>query len=387
MIAVQPDADSARAAARDRKSLAALIGNLEQRPQRFTVPGDKPSVVRGAKGLRVRVVPTDLEHTDGSAPRGAVAVEMIELHKKEDFIRAQMPTVSGGRLLESGGAYYINMTADGRQLRLKRGKTLAVMLPKLSDREMELFYAARTATGEVNWKPAGAPFHNFPQADYQVSSDTTTLEGDVVAREELDSILVREPIPKYKDSIIARMEPGRNGAQLAADRTKFADWDRIVLMEIDGQLCFVNRKLDTTNQLYRTVKKEGRALDLLAARFYYQMQLEQMGWINCDRFLQQETIAVDAEIKSNVPLSRVETFVVFRDINSVMRNAIVPNGDGVLPLGKLPTGEPVKVIALAWANGKPYASVQTTTIARGVPVRIELKPSTKEAVERMIRGV
>ena len=112
-----------------------------------------PMQVRGAKGTVISVNPDDLETMSGKPFSASIDIELKELTSTEDLIRSRAATVSDGKLLVSGGAYYINMTCAGEQVKLKSGKSLNVRFPKITDDKMSFFYGQRDSLGQMNWKP------------------------------------------------------------------------------------------------------------------------------------------------------------------------------------------------------------------------------------------
>ncbi len=90
----------------------------------------------------------------------------------------------------------------------------------------------------------------------------------------------------------------------------------------------------------------------------------EMGWINCDRFWN-----IDDEEKTDfivkVPNPKdTKVQLIFKDIKSLMSPE---NKDGKFFFEEVPLGEPVKVIALSFQNGKPtLATMETTIVENGI---------------------
>lgn len=85
-----------------------------------------------------------------------VTIRIIEVDKKKDYLVHQTPTVSGGQILESAGAYHVSAFFEGQPLQLAPGHQVCFLLPsrKLDD-AMELFYGEENSTG-FNWIPANS---------------------------------------------------------------------------------------------------------------------------------------------------------------------------------------------------------------------------------------
>jgi len=131
-----------------------FLKKFDEPPQLFKAPADKPIKVKGRQGTIIHINPADLETESGQTVGKEIVIELKELSNRQQLVRANAQTISDGGALISGGAYYINATADDQQLRLKAGKTYAVEFPKMLDDEMELYYGQRDSSGKMNWKLA-----------------------------------------------------------------------------------------------------------------------------------------------------------------------------------------------------------------------------------------
>lgn len=146
------------------------LKKYEEPAQVFKVAASKPSIITGRKGTKIRINPADLVTESGKPLGQTINVELKELTNQGQLLRTNAQTVSDGKLLVSGGAYFINLTSDGEQLKLQAGKNLAVRFPKLSDKEMALFYGQKNDLGQLNWQKAPGIFKATRQL--QPAADT-----------------------------------------------------------------------------------------------------------------------------------------------------------------------------------------------------------------------
>ena len=102
----------------ETRKLNDYLKMFEEPSQTFTVSSSKPAQVKGKKGTTVSINPSDLETVDGRPVGNNIQIELKELTNQQQLLRANAQTVSNGQLLVSGGAYFINMTSDGQQLKL-----------------------------------------------------------------------------------------------------------------------------------------------------------------------------------------------------------------------------------------------------------------------------
>jgi len=105
------------------RKLNALLQQYETPAQKFTVSGRKKSQVTGKHGTCLHINPNTLQTSDGQPAGDKIEVELKELTETRELLRSSVQTVCDGRLLVSGGAYYVNMTSDGKQLQLTREGT------------------------------------------------------------------------------------------------------------------------------------------------------------------------------------------------------------------------------------------------------------------------
>lgn len=121
--------------------------------QAFQLNAANFSEVEGKKGTKIGVPPNAFMTTDGKVVSGAVTFQLQELRSAADMILAQKQTSSGGKLLASGGEFYLNAQQAGQDLLLAPGKELAISVPTENfTPEMMLF----TGSGEgenFDWVP------------------------------------------------------------------------------------------------------------------------------------------------------------------------------------------------------------------------------------------
>lgn len=99
-----------------------------------------------------------VDATSGEAVTQTVQVELKEVYHRSDYLNSNLPTVSNGQPLISGGAVYLDATAAGRRLRLASGKDLYLEFAnprKVETHDMQLYHGERNEKGEINLVPVG----------------------------------------------------------------------------------------------------------------------------------------------------------------------------------------------------------------------------------------
>lgn len=125
-------------------------------PTSFTIDATKDTTLFGEKGTRIFISSNTFQYADGTPVTEAVTIRLEEYYSKTEIVLADLSTVAGGELLESGGMLNITAEADGKAVEISAGKELVVHFPKKSVQKegMQLFYAGEgsTANAVVDWE-------------------------------------------------------------------------------------------------------------------------------------------------------------------------------------------------------------------------------------------
>ena len=329
----------------DMKTEINIINNYlkqhEEVSQVFEVSSDKPTQVKGNAGTIISINPMDLVTETGHQVGKNIEIELKELTNQEQLLRTNAQTTANGKLLVSGGAYFINLKSDGKQLKLKDGKKLSVKFPKIATNEMSLFYGQRDTLGQLNWQQSEQKFKSnliektkSEKALVGTISDTFKTEG------EIDAIL------KY--------------------------------VEQEG-----SRPLTTEEKKTLEEEKKNQAL---AAKVYQSIDLKQFGWINCDRFYDITNITnlkYTFSIKDSIVSANV--YLVFKNINSIMQSSYFSFGDILYNSGfeNIPLGEKTQLIALSIKNGKTYSYKSELLIKSNETIQLKLKETSQDQLGKL----
>ena len=313
------------------------LKKFEEPSQIFNVSTSKPTPVKGKKGTIVSINPSDLETVDGRPIGKKIQIELKELTNQQQLLRTNAQTVSNGQLLVSGGAYYINMTSNGQQLKLKDGKSLSVSFPRISDKEMALFYGQRDSLGQINWLKANealtAKQQNSPQ-----QTDVT-----------------KKAVKKKSD--------------------------------LDALIDYINSGDTTTTQDERKQQEKRKRNSKVEQKLYEAVNVKQFGWINVDRFLEMENIT-DFFVTVNPmdSINNANVYLVFKDINSVVQEYYYQStsNDNFVKFQGLPVGYKVKLIAYTVKEEKAYAFTSDVTISKNQKLEIDFKLMTEQEFKKLL---
>ena len=309
-----------------------LLKKYEEPSQTFKVSAGKPTQVKGKKGTIISVNPSNLTTENGQPLGKTIEVELKELTNQSDLLRTNAQTISNGKLLVSGGAYYINLTSEGKQLKLKDGKSLSVVFPKLTNKEMDLFYAQRDSLGQLNWQKANQKFESKPKPE------------------------------AGKPQII----------------------DSLIVSDIDAILDYTEDASDGTTKQRGNAKTDQN--QTIEDKLYETIQLKKFGWINCDRFYEVENktnLNFAFNEKDKVEFANV--YLVFKDINSVMTESYftIENKKYNSAFIDIPVGAKTQLIAFSVKNGKIYSYKSDLIITKNQTINLTLTETNEDQIGKL----
>lgn len=333
-----------------------LLSEIAEKPQLLTTPSDKPTTVTGAKGTIVYVDPNRLETVDGSPLGDNIQIELLEMTDNSSMLLNNTQTVSNGQILVTGGAYYINMTSDGKQLKMKQGKGLEVEFPKLTEDEMGLFFGERDSLGQINWIPTEDSFE--PKS--------------IVDAQEPEKPVKKKYVKKTYDGIEAIL------GYISEDTT---DIKPIKEEEVT--------KEEYEEYLKKKAEYEEEQKQIEYQRKTYEaVELMNFGWVNCDRFWNDPSPKTDIQLLiNNDSLTGARIYAVFKDINSIMTENYWKNRRDTATFRNILVGKELTIIALSAKDETPYVFETTINTETDKQVQINFMATTiaeiKEKMKRM----
>jgi hypothetical protein len=316
----------------EAKKLNALLKKYDEPSQIFNVLTNKPTQLKGNQGTIISIIPNDLITEDGTPLGKSIKIELKELTNQSQLLKSNAQTVSNDLLLVSGGAYYINLTSDGKQLKIKEGKTLKVEIPKLTRNEMSLFYGQRDSLGKMNWE----------------------LDKEKI----VDKVRIKDTIRVYPEMINDMKEKGELFYTIEGDPSNHLYSEKEI------------SKISTEKNYYKNLKAINRV-----------MSIKKFGWINCDRFLEIENKTdLFVNFKTSDSISSANIYLIFKDINSVVQLNYFSDEDNKVRarFENIPIGSKVRLVALTIKDGKVLSYSANLTVKDKQNFTITMK-ETKEA--------
>lgn len=308
----------------NKKDYISFLESLRNKVQTFQISSSGDTIIKGKFGVIVEIDSEDLETMDGSGLGKKIEIELIEIKDKKDFILYGVPTVSDKKMLISDGAFYLNMKSDSKELKIKEGKRVKVKLPANSNKDMQLFYGENNKDDEFNWKPTKeklVPQENNTETE-QTSMNKVDYEEDTVGLVADDEFNLR-PTTKL------------------------------------GQ-----QRPDSTST---------------SSPPMYEMQLKKFGWINCDRFLGEDSPQTSISINLDDKLrDKTANYLVFKSINSVMfswsKNSFV----------NIPIGEEVELLSISKDEDKIFVYQKVFKVKKNETITLEMKEVSKDKLKEIL---
>lgn len=447
------------------QDLDALIAGLSDNDLQEYSFHSKQNVKLTAENGTSIWIPADAFLTeDGKKINGEITFRMQESYSHIDIIANGLSTLSGEKILETGGMVYMDAEANGQRLKLNKDVQLIVEMPTKTQKEnMELFTGAPSDGWEPSdWNSTGQSFVSnatdylklppMPRR-YRTKHSLSTYNCEISYPKKPAS--PRQPIkpraPKrehfrYNPGFIKTMTMGKKKIN-SIEEKKFekATKDYQKSLKKYNEIRYPNyiaekatyvEKLETYKQTvenlelecqekkdkyYADRRKEIAKTDSLTSKEYkkqlavwkkikqqkiddfenkfssvgkinsktlksYFYQINQLGWINCDRFYD-----VSPQDRMEVMVNTEETssdemvYIAFDKIQSMIRVPRKLTGNYISK--NLPRGESITIIGIKVEKGRPQMAMINTKIGEINNFTLNYKPGNLKEIRRTLEGL
>ena len=312
-----------KAAAWHAPQFTAIDDFLPLPVQTFTINPQEDNRLVGDQGTVINIPAYTLALLNGSVP-SEMTVELTEVYGNGQIVQANLHTCSGGRMLNSGGTIHLDAHTNGKQARVATGKEIDLEFPhgETISENMEVFNGRYDHQGNFDWVP------EMKSVRVSETRETFFINGKKVTKEE------------YYASI--------------------QEWE--------------NRKAarEREQEIAEQVAANEEAIDA------YLLKSDQLGWINCDEFMDVENtteviVMVDTTLRPSVRM-------VFDDISSVM-NGYYDSRSGTVSFSGVPVGRTVRLVGYSIMEDVPYMANNSVTVSPNLKKNLKLTQTTKPQME------
>lgn len=394
------------ASKKETVTLAGFFKQLEKQPQEIIIEPGIDNLVKGTEGTAL-LIPAN---TFNSA--SAVTILLKEYYTYQDIITNKLSTTADGEPLVTGGMIHIQAFADGKEILINPGKTIRWFIPDTSQKMngMQLFtgnvqrkaslraeFQKKTGNTDtvagnnkfefINWV---ADKQDFTRSYLQTSVKVLDLKDNPYRTRETKKGI----IGKFHIS----SNPKISRKQLAAELKEKYGYYKVKLKEWGddkyrnnyrtkgepisgsyewssyedvGDSAWISKELAARYKLKATdsitytrtgymvsagayVKKDFSKINLNALTSRYSVDIRTLGWINCDRFYNNNGPKTDYYVDLADTASNYYTILVFENMKSMMAGYTA--GNKVI-FANLPRGIKARVISVGIKDGKSVSAM------------------------------
>jgi hypothetical protein len=292
------------------------------------------NLVAFRQGTVIEIPANALVLHNGKAPRGNNAeICVSEYYDKDDIIAADLCTISGDKMLVSGGMVHVKIFCDEGELVLASGEQIRVYMPSMStSADMQTFHG-NEKEGLLDWK----------LSDRDGVEATSLSAQDYFDQDIADAGSTPEGVNEYGETEWADFNP---------EMERMAGViDGVVMGGSEGGHVLKSSKLD---------------------------------WINCDRFYEVENktnmlVMVDTTTSTAIRM-------IFHDIKSVMPGYVY-NKEKSASFENIPVGERVTVIVYALSKDETKVKFGMKDLLVGDKPVIDLSVLEEMTIDQMTQKI
>lgn len=284
-----------------------IQGHYPEKPSQFFVIDPlRDTIIIGNEGTRLYFKAGCL------LTKKKVQVELKEFYKLEDYIKNGLPTVSNGKMIQTGGSIYLNAKendAAKKQVNINPEKGVGVDFTiGKDDAGMEIFIKDPRSTNELNWI---LPPKRRVVETWQMTEIVYGPGGKVISEKKFNS---KEEWEKHVKDEEAKEKARKEKAALEEKERKEKE-------KIKEE---TNTKMDGKLQIYN------------------------LGYINCDKFPDEPMIPLMVKADEKVT---AEYYLVYTDVRGVMKGYV--SGDQV-SFGSVAQNRQAILIAVCFIGKQAY---------------------------------
>lgn len=362
-----------------------LFAQLKKEPNQFVIDNRKDTTLFCQEGTALQIPAGSLGGTAN------VLFTVKEIYKKSDMVLNQLSATSNKALLESAGMLQLTARVNDQPVEVAPNKPITVYMRDTASymQQMQLFSGEKTterlpsavvrfnekmedvtggaASTYMNWIPQYRYFTTVTPAPEEVR--VLNLEDNYIElrerRKGLVAVYVRSKESKLSKRELEQRLKERYGDQYYRIKVKnhppVASFN-VVATDAPpsiGDSIWIEKALAdkrklpytetrkvmqyATQRTYDTVATQRVNTGLVALNNRYGININRLGWINCDRFGNYEGGKADYVVQIGDSAANYYTLLVFEKINSVM-NGYISGNTAIFP--NVPVGMEVTVVSV-----------------------------------------
>lgn len=236
----------------DLNGFLKLIGG--ETKQVYKIKANEDQTLVAKNGLIIKVPKGSFQTADGKEVNaGELQLVVEEFFTPKDAATQQLSTMAEGRLLESGGMFSLQVLQQGKELKVKNGKSLQVEIPTMESKNNMLVFAPMlNDQGVTEWKQTAQPFEVKPKK--QVDLPFTKLNAAILQSQKVDiSKESLQPIDYLYKPLKVPFKPSfprkQSNLKMLEREDMFSWYERIFYSGayMDKKLAMENKRRETIN--------------------------------------------------------------------------------------------------------------------------------------------
>lgn len=138
-----------------KTNLSPLFDSLRPATQTFTIKGDRDTLLVGQNGTIFTILKNTFINSQGQ-PATAVSIDLVEVNSIAEIIKTNLQTISGDKILQTGGMFFIDAKENNKSLVVAEGKSIYVEVKSsYKDPQMKIFDGKFDDKGKIDWAATG----------------------------------------------------------------------------------------------------------------------------------------------------------------------------------------------------------------------------------------
>jgi hypothetical protein len=363
------------------ESIQKLFAKTQQTPQEFCIYANKDTVIKGAQGTVIYIkAGTFMDETNTT---DCVTLRLKEFFSKSDMLLENLTTTSNGHPLESAGMIYIEAVKDGKNYNVRPGKDLIISTPSDSYFPGALIFSGDSNAHDsiMNWTVNNNSLLNNLPMDQLIPCGGVISDG--TTRCPFFFCKINRFFSGLFGSNTSTPTPARtnsNSDVLIQTRFNCEDLDSLFneygVTDVEALIDAMNAELyekygvDNLWDLNRALKAEkienieasfGKRTIPLNDLSYYIYNTRDLGWINCDAFMDVSRWNKTVVSINEKPSQNIDVKLVFKDNRTVLPATDV---DGKITFQGVPKDYEAWIVAIKYVDGSPLLALKEITIAK-----------------------
>ncbi|MGE0635481.1 MAG: hypothetical protein AB7G44_03160 [Bacteroidia bacterium] len=123
--------------------------------QSFTINPAEENTIRGEKGTEITFPAYAFLCADGSEPGDKIRIELREFYSRGDLLKADLHTMSGSNILETGGTVHVVAFCGDEEAQLADGAQMTLAFPYKQYKEGMQTFNGFAENGMLDWVASG----------------------------------------------------------------------------------------------------------------------------------------------------------------------------------------------------------------------------------------